>query len=125
MLQLVHHKLLIKETIKRNGDGEGKYIRQTGGRGQYGHCLIRVEPRGRGEGFEFKSEIKGGSIPSEYIPAIQKGIVEKLENGIMAGYPMVDIKAIVYDGSYHDIDSSEMSFKIAGSLAVEDAIRKS
>lgn len=113
-----------KETIKRNGDGEGKYIRQTGGRGQYGHCLIRVEPKGRGEGFEFKSEIKGGSIPSEYIPAIGKGIVEKLENGIMAGYPMIDLKAIVYDGSYHDIDSSEMSFKIAGSLAVEDAIRK-
>lgn len=113
-----------KETIKKNGDGEGKYIRQTGGRGQYGHCLIRVEPRGRGEGFEFKSEIKGGAIPSEYIPAIEKGIVEKLENGIMAGYPMIDLKAIVYDGSYHDIDSSEMSFKIAGSLAVEDAIRK-
>lgn len=113
-----------KETIKRNGDGEGKYIRQTGGRGQYGHCLIRVEPRGRGEGFEFKSEIKGGAIPSEYIPAIEKGVKEKLENGIMAGFPIVDLKVAVYDGSYHDVDSSEMSFKIAGSLGVEDAIRK-
>ncbi|WKZ26131.1 MAG: elongation factor G [bacterium] len=113
-----------KETIKRNGDGEGKYIRQTGGRGQYGHCFIKVEPRGRGEGFEFKSEIKGGAIPQEYIPAIEKGVKEKLENGIMAGYPMVDIKAVVYDGTFHDIDSSEMSFKIAGSLAVEDAIKK-
>jgi len=113
-----------KETIKKYAEGEGKYIRQTGGRGQYGHCLIKVEPRGRGEGFEFKSEIKGGAIPQEYIPAIEKGIKEKLENGIMAGYPMVDVKATVYDGSYHDIDSSEMSFKIAGSLGVEDAIKK-
>ena len=113
-----------KETIKKIAEGEGKYIRQTGGRGQYGHCLIRVEPRGRGEGFEFKSEIKGGAIPSEYIPAIEKGVKEKLENGIMAGFPMVDLKVIVFDGSFHDVDSSEMSFKIAGSLGVEDAIRK-
>lgn len=113
-----------KETIRKIAEGEGKYIRQTGGRGQYGHCLIRVEPRGRGEGFEFKSEIKGGAIPSEYIPAIEKGIKEKLENGIMAGFPIVDIKVAVYDGSYHDVDSSEMSFKIAGSLGVEAAIRK-
>ena len=113
-----------KETIKKYAEGEGKYIRQTGGRGQYGHCLLKVEPRGRGEGFEFKSEIKGGAIPSEYIPAIEKGAKEKLENGIMAGYPMVDVKVSVFDGSYHDVDSSEMAFKIAGSLGVEDAVRK-
>ncbi|OGM80083.1 translation elongation factor G [Candidatus Woesebacteria bacterium RIFOXYB1_FULL_38_16] len=112
-----------KETIKRAARGEGKYIRQTGGRGQYGHCLVRVEPLGRGEGNEFKNEIKGGSIPGEYIPAIEKGIKEKLEGGIMAGYPMVDLKVAVYDGSYHDVDSSEMAFKIAGSMAVEDAVR--
>src|SRR4030065_1559739 len=103
---------------------EGKYIRQTGGRGQYGHCLLRVEPRGRGEGYEFKSEIKGGAIPSEYIPAIEKGVHEKLENGILAGFPMVDIFVAVYDGSFHDVDSSEIAFKIAGSLAGWGAARK-
>lgn len=113
-----------KETIKKSAEGEGKYIRQTGGRGQYGHCLLKVEPKGRGEGFEFVNQIKGGAIPAEYIPAIEKGVREKLENGIMAGYPMVDVKVIVYDGSYHDVDSSEMAFKIAGSLGVEDAVRK-
>src|SRR3990167_4009587 len=112
-----------KETIKKIAEGEGKYIRQTGGRGQYGHCLIRVEPRGRGEGYEFKSEIKGGAIPSEYIPAIEKGVKEKLENGILAGFPMVDMFVAVYDGSLHDGDSSAIAFKIAGSMAVEDAAR--
>jgi elongation factor G len=112
-----------KETIKRTGNGEGKYIRQTGGRGQYGHCLLRLEPMGRGEGFEFKSEIKGGAIPQEYIPAIEKGVKEKLESGILAGYPVVDTKVFVYDGSFHDVDSSEMAFKIAGSMAVEDAFK--
>ena len=113
-----------KETIKKIAEGEGKYIRQTGGRGQYGHCWLRIEPRGRGEGFEFKSEIKGGAIPSEYIPAIQKGVIEKLENGILAGFPLVDVKVAVTDGSYHDVDSSEMAFKIAGSMAVETAARQ-
>lgn len=113
-----------KETIKKYAEGEGKYIRQTGGRGQYGHCLLKVEPKGRGEGFEWVNQIKGGAIPAEYIPAIEKGVKEKLENGILAGYPLVDCKVTVYDGSYHDVDSSEMSFKIAGSLAVEDAARK-
>jgi elongation factor G len=112
-----------KETIKKVAQGEGKYIRQTGGRGQYGHCLIRVEPKARGEGYEFVSEIKGGAIPSEFVPAIQKGVKEKLENGILAGYPMVDIKVAVYDGSFHEVDSSEIAFKIAGSLAVEEAVR--
>jgi elongation factor G len=112
-----------KETIKRTARGEGKYIRQTGGRGQYGHCFIRVEPLGRGEGYEFKSEIKGGAIPSEYIPAIEKGVKEKMEGGILAGFPMVDMKVIVYDGTYHEVDSSEIAFKIAGSMAVEHAAR--
>ncbi|KKR71307.1 MAG: Elongation factor G [Candidatus Woesebacteria bacterium GW2011_GWA2_40_7b] len=114
-----------KETIKKIGSGEGKYIRQTGGRGQYGHCLLRLEPMGRGEGFEFKSEIKGGAIPQEYISPIEKGIKEKMENGIMAGFPIVDMRAVVYDGSYHDVDSSEIAFKIAGSMALEDAFRRS
>ena len=114
-----------KETIRKIGDGEGKYIRQTGGRGQYGHCLIRLEPLGRGEGFEFKSEIKGGAIPQEYVPAIEKGIKEKMENGVMAGFPMVDMRAVVYDGSYHEVDSSEMAFKIAGSMALEAAFKNS
>jgi len=112
-----------KETIKKNAQGEGKYIRQTGGRGQYGHCLVRIEPRGRGEGFEFESAIKGGAIPQEYIAPIEKGIVEKMEKGILVGFPMVDVKATVYDGSYHDVDSSEIAFKIAGSMAFEDACR--
>ena len=113
-----------KETIKKIAEGEGKYIRQTGGRGQYGHCFIRVEPKGRGEGYEFKSEIKGGAIPQEYIPAIEKGAKEKLDNGILAGFPMVDMFVAVYDGTFHDVDSSEIAFKIAGSLAVEEAARR-
>ncbi len=114
-----------KETIKKQGSGEGKYIRQTGGRGQYGHALLRLEPLGRGEGFEFKSEIKGGAIPQEYISPIEKGVKEKMENGVMAGFPMVDMRVIVYDGSFHEVDSSEIAFKIAGSMALEDAFKKS
>lgn len=113
-----------KETIKKIAQGEGKYIRQTGGRGQYGHCFLRIEPLGRGEGFKFVSEIKGGAIPSEFISPIQKGIVEKMEQGILAGFPMVDMKVAVYDGSYHDVDSSEIAFKIAGSMALETAAKK-
>ena len=113
-----------KQTIKKIALGEGKYIRQTGGRGQYGHCFLRIEPKGRGEGFEFKSEIKGGAIPSEFIPAIEKGVKEKMENGILAGYPMVDMKVAVYDGTFHEVDSSEIAFKIAGSLALEEAARR-
>ncbi len=113
-----------KETIRGTAKAEGKYIRQSGGRGQYGHCFLRVEPKGRGEGFEFKNEIKGGAIPSEFIPAIEKGVIEKLENGILAGYPVVDIKVAVYDGSFHEVDSSEIAFKIAGSIAVEEAVRQ-
>src|SRR3989338_3972305 len=113
-----------KETVRKIAKGEGKYIRQTGGRGQYGHCLLRVEPKGRGEGNKFVNEIKGGAIPQEYIPAIEKGVKETMENGILAGYPMVDIKIAVYDGSFHDVDSSEIAFKIAGSMAFQDATKK-
>lgn len=112
-----------KETIKKNAEGEGKYIRQTGGRGQYGHCWLRTEPLGRGEGFIFESAIKGGAIPQEFISPIEKGVKEKLENGILAGFPMVDMKVVVFDGSYHDVDSSEIAFKIAGSMAVEAAAK--
>jgi len=112
-----------RETITTIATGEGKYIRQTGGRGQYGHCLLRVEPRERGAGFEFLSEIKGATIPAVYIPAIEKGVREAMEKGIIAGYPVVDTKAIVYDGSYHEVDSSDMSFKIAGSIAFQAAVK--
>lgn len=113
-----------KETIKKVAEGEGKYIRQTGGRGQYGHCFLRIEPLGRGEGYQFVSEIKGGSIPQEFIPAVEKGVREALENGLLVGYPMVDIKVALYDGTYHDVDSSEIAFKIAGSMALQDAAKR-
>ncbi len=110
-----------KETITQQASGEGKYIRQTGGRGQYGHCLLRIEPLTRGQGREFVSEIVGGAIPREYIPAIEKGVIEKEDTGILAGYPVTDVKTTVYDGSFHEVDSSEMAFKIAGSLGLSDA----
>ncbi|MDX1535193.1 MAG: elongation factor G [Candidatus Spechtbacterales bacterium] len=113
-----------RETIKSEAEGEGKYIRQTGGRGQYGHCLVRIEPQEPGEGFEFVNEIKGGDIPQEYIPSVEKGVQEAMQRGIVAGYPMVDVKTTLYDGSYHDVDSSESAFKIAGSMAFQDAAKK-
>ncbi len=113
-----------RETIRRNAQGEGKYIRQSGGRGQYGHAVIRVEPKGRGEGYEFVNEVKGGAIPQEFIPAIEKGIKEAKDNGSMAGFPMVDFKVALFDGSYHDVDSSEAAFKIAGAMALKDATGK-
>lgn len=113
-----------KETIKTQAEAEGKYIRQSGGRGQYGHCWVRVEPNEAGKGYEFIDQIKGGVIPREYIPAIDKGIKEALENGVLAGYPVIDVKATVYDGSYHEVDSSEAAFKIAGSKAFQDAFKK-
>jgi elongation factor G len=113
-----------RETVKQTAQAEGKYIRQSGGRGQYGHCLLRVEPKSRGEGYEFVSEIKGGAIPQEFIPSVEKGVKEKMEMGVLAGYPMVDMKVAVYDGSYHDVDSSDIAFKIAGSMALEDAAKK-
>ena len=111
-----------KETIRMPVDAEGKYIRQSGGKGQYGHCWIKLEPTDGG--YEFIDNIVGGVIPKEYIPAIDKGIQEAAANGILAGYPVVDFKVTVYDGSYHDVDSSEMAFKIAGSMAFKDAARK-
>ncbi len=113
-----------KETIKKVAQAEGKYIRQTGGHGQYGHCWIRVEPNEPGKGFEFIDEIKGGVIPKEFIPAINKGAKEASDNGVLAGYPVVDIKVAVYDGSYHEVDSSEAAFKIAGSIAFQEAVKR-
>jgi elongation factor G len=113
-----------RESIRQTATGEEKYSKQTGGRGQYGHCKLRVEPLETGAGFEFASEIVGGAIPKEYIPAIQKGVMERLEMGIIAGFPMSDIRVVVFDGSYHEVDSSEMAFKIAGSLALQDAVKK-
>jgi elongation factor G len=113
-----------RETLKKVSVGEGKYIRQSGGRGQYGHCVLRVEPKNRGEGIEFVSEIVGGAIPKEYIAPIEKGVREALNGGVMAGYPVVDIKVTVFDGSFHEVDSSEAAFKIAGSLGVKDALSR-
>ncbi len=113
-----------KETIKGKSEAEGKYVRQSGGRGQYGHCWLRIEPKARGEGFEFVDEIKGGVIPREYIPAIQKGVKEALDRGVIAGYPLIDIRVEVYDGSYHEVDSSEAAFKIAASMGFQEAVRR-
>jgi elongation factor G len=113
-----------KETVKKTATAEGKYIRQSGGRGQYGHCLLRVDPQDRGEGFKFVNEIRGTAIPSEFIPAIEKGVKEAMENGVLAGYPVVDLSVAVYDGSFHEVDSSEIAFKIAGSIALQAAVKK-
>lgn len=113
-----------KETITKEAKGEGKYIRQSGGRGQYGHCWLRIEPAEKEKAFEFVDEIKGGAIPREFIPAIQKGVKETLTKGVLAGYPMVDIKVTVYDGSFHDVDSSEAAFKLAGSFAFQEACKE-
>jgi elongation factor G len=113
-----------KETIKINAEAQGKFIKQSGGRGQYGDVHIRVEPKERGTGFEFVDEIKGGVIPKEYINPARKGIEEAMEKGVVAGYPMVDLKATLYDGSFHEVDSSEMAFKIAGSMALQAAAKK-
>ncbi len=113
-----------KETIKATASAEGKYIRQSGGRGQYGHCFIRIEPKGRGEGFEFVDAIKGGAIPQEFIPAVEKGVKEALANGVIAGYPLTDLKVTLYDGTYHEVDSSEVAFKIAGSQALQAAVKQ-
>ncbi len=113
-----------RETIREMAQAEGKYVRQSGGRGQYGHCWIRLEPNEQGKGYEFADETKGGVIPQEFIKPINKGIEEATKTGVLAGYPVVDVKATVYDGSYHDVDSSEAAFKIAGSLAFKEAMRR-
>jgi len=110
-----------RETIRKSVSAEGKFVRQTGGRGQYGHVKIRLEPAGKGEGYEFDNAIVGGVVPREYINAVNKGIQEQMTSGVIAGYPVVDAKVTLYDGSYHEVDSSEMAFKIAGSMAFRNA----
>ncbi len=113
-----------RETIRRQADGNGRFVRQTGGKGQYGHAVIKLEPTEKGAGYEFVDKIVGGVIPREYIKSVDQGIREALETGVYAGYPMVDVRATLHDGSYHEVDSSEMAFKIAGSMAVKDAVEK-
>ncbi len=113
-----------RETIRRKVEQEGKFVRQSGGRGQYGHVWLRIEPQEPGTGYSFSNEIVGGVVPKEYVPAVDKGVQEQLSNGVLAGYPVVDVKVTIYDGSYHDVDSSEMAFKIAGSMAFKEGALK-
>ena len=113
-----------RETITKTVEQETKFVRQSGGRGQYGHVFLRLEPQEKGKGFEFVNEITQGRIPKEYIPAIEKGCREALDSGAVAGYPLVDIKVAVFDGSFHEVDSSEMAFKIAASMALKDGAKK-
>jgi len=113
-----------KETITKSAEGEGKYIKQTGGHGQYGHCLIKMNPLGRGEGVKFSNKIKGGSIPSEFIGSVEKGVKEALEKGVLLGFPVIDVEVVLYDGSYHDVDSSDIAFKVAGSMAIADTSKR-
>jgi elongation factor G len=109
-----------RETLRKSVEAEGKFVRQSGGRGQYGHVWLRIEPMDEGAGYEFVNEIVGGVVPREYIPAVDKGIQEQMENGVIGGFPMVDVKVTLYDGSYHDVDSNEMAFKIAGSMGFRE-----
>ena len=113
-----------KESIRSAAEGEGKYVKQSGGRGQYGHARIKIEPQPAGKGYEFVNAIVGGAIPKEYIGPVDQGIQEALQSGVIAGYPVLDVKVTLYDGSYHEVDSSEMAFKIAGSMAIKDALKK-
>jgi elongation factor G len=113
-----------RETVRGTVDHEGKFIRQSGGRGQYGHVWLKIEPNAAGKGFEFVNAIVGGVIPKEYIPAVGKGIEEQMQNGVLAGYPVIDVKVTLFDGSYHDVDSSEMAFKIAGSMGFKEGARR-
>jgi elongation factor G len=110
-----------RETIRRSVEAEGKFVRQSGGRGQYGHVVLKLEPREQGEGYEFVNEIVGGVIPKEFIPSVDKGVQEQMENGVLGGYPVVDVKVTLFDGSFHDVDSNEMAFKIAGSMGFRNA----
>ena len=112
-----------RETVRSTAEAEGKFVRQSGGRGQYGHVHLRIEPLDVGAGYEFEDQIVGGVIPKEFIPAVDKGVQEQMENGVLAGFPMVDIKVTLYDGSFHDVDSSEIAFKIAGSMAFRDGAK--
>ena len=116
----VAYKETIKSTVEQS---EGRYIKQSGDKRQYDHCWLKLEPNEKGKGFEFLNAIKGGSIPREFVPAIQKGVEESMKAGVVAGYPVVDIKVTVFDGSYHDVDSSEAAFKIAGSMAFRDGCK--
>jgi elongation factor G len=113
-----------RETIRKQVEQEGKFVRQTGGKGQYGHVFLRIEPLAPGAGFEFENALVGGVVPKEFVPAIEKGVREQLESGVLAGYPVVDVRATVFDGSYHDVDSSEVAFKIAASIAFKDGVAK-
>ena len=113
-----------RETIRQPARGEGRFIRQTGGRGQYGHAVVEIEPLPRGGGFEFVDRITGGVIPKEFIKPVEEGVREAMETGVLAGYPVVDVRVTLVDGSYHEVDSSELAFKIAGSLAFKDAAQK-
>lgn len=113
-----------RETISKELEIEGKYVRQSGGKGQYGHVWLRLIPQERGKGYEFENKVVGGAIPKEYIPAVDKGIREALVGGVIAGYEVIDFKAVLFDGSYHDVDSSEMAFKIAGSMAFKDGVKR-
>jgi elongation factor G len=106
-----------RETIRKTVEQEGKFVRQSGGRGQYGHVWLKIEPQTSGDGYEFENAIVGGAVPREYISSVDKGVQEQMLNGVIGGYPVVDVKVTLYDGSYHDVDSSEMAFKIAGSMA--------
>ncbi|RMF95258.1 MAG: elongation factor G [Gammaproteobacteria bacterium] len=117
-------RVAYRETIRKSVEQEGKFVRQSGGRGQYGHVFLRIEPQERGAGYEFLNEIVGGVVPKEYIPAVDKGVQEQMQNGVLAGYPVVDVRVALYDGSYHDVDSSEMAFKIAGSMAFKEGAAK-
>jgi elongation factor G len=113
-----------REAVRKAVDIEGKFIKQTGGKGQYGHVWLKVEPNEHGKGFEFVDAIKGGTVPREYIPAVNKGVTNSTRSGVLAGYPVVDIKVTLFDGSYHEVDSSENAFKMAGSMAFKDGMRK-
>jgi len=122
--ELARPRVAYRETIKGKAEGQGKHKKQSGGRGQYGDCWIRMSPRPRGAGYEFADEIVGGVIPNKYIPAVDRGVQESAERGVVAGYPMVDFKVECFDGSYHDVDSNEMSFKMAGILAFRNVAPK-
>jgi len=114
-----------RETIRKTVEEvEGKFIKQSGGRGQYGHVWLRVEPQAAGKGYEFVDAIKGGKVPREYIPAVQKGLLETLPNGVLAGFPIVDIKVTLFDGSYHEVDSNENAFRMAASIALKEGLRR-
>ena len=113
-----------RETIRGTVEAEGKFVRQSGGRGQYGHVWLKLEPNAQGKGYEFVNGVVGGTVPKEFIPAVDKGIKEAVETGVIAGYPVVDVKVTLFDGSYHDVDSNEMAFKIAGSIGFKDGFRK-